>query len=98
MCFACNSSTKGSDIPVEEITNEASKEERHVNFDSTMVNKKKETPSDESLRMKHRTKSTKDCRTESAKTSVHFPLRTRTIKSSTAMLKGMRKELLDSAF
>ena len=59
-----------------------------------MVNKKKETPSDESLRMKHRTKSTK----ESAKTSVHFPLRPRTIKSSTAMLKGMRKELLDSAF
>ena len=51
MCFACNSSTKGSDIPVEEITNEASKEERHVNFDSTMVNKKKETPSDESLRI-----------------------------------------------
>ena len=90
MCFGCNSSTKGSDVSVEQITNEAVKAERHVNFVSSKENKKKETPSDESNRMKHRTQSTR--------TSVHFPLRPRMIKSSTAMLKGMRKELLDSAF
>ena len=90
MCFGCNSSTKGSDVSVEQITNKAVKAERHVNFVSSKENKKKETPSDESNRMKHRTQSTR--------TSVHFPLRPRMIKSSTAMLKGMRKELLDSAF
>ena len=90
MCFGCNSSTKGSDVSVEQITNEVVKAERHVNFVSSKENKKKETPSDESNRMKHRTQSTR--------TSVHFPLRPRMIKSSTAMLKGMRKELLDSAF
>ena len=98
MCFGCNSSTKGSDVSVEKITNEAVKAERHVNFVSSKENKKKETPSDESNRMKHRTQSTKECRTQSTRTSVHFPLRPRMIKSSTAMLKGMRKELLDSAF
>ena len=90
MCFGCNSSTKTSDVSVEQITNKAVKAERHVNFVSSKENKKKETPSDESNRMKHRTQSTR--------TSVHFPLRPRMIKSSTAMLKGMRKELLDSAF
>lgn len=98
MCFACGSSTKGAEVSVEDTTNDAIKQERHVNFDFTMVNKKKETPSDESIRMKHRTQSTKDCRVESTRTSVHFPLRPKMIKSSTAMLKGMRKELLQSAF
>ena len=98
MCFACNSSTKGSDVSVEQITNEALKAERHVNFESSKEQKKKQTPSDESNRMKHSIQSSKDCRTESTRTSVHFPIRPRIIKSSTAMLKGMRKELLDSAF
>lgn len=104
MCFSCESNSKiKSDIEIcydeqNEINNKSGP---HVQFDvdTPLENKSKKDTSTGSNTLKKRAESFKNLNDTSVQTtSVHFPIRPRSIKSSSAMIKGLRKDLLKNAF
>lgn len=105
MCFSCEANSKmKTDIEIgddkQNKINYKSDQHAQLDIDTSLENKsKKDTSTGGSNTPNQQTQSFKDLNESTAHTSsVHFPIRPRSIKSSSAMIKGLRKDLLKNAY
>ena len=104
MCFSCNEQTKTkTDILIEETPSKinSNKSQEKLSYSTNEHNK---APSSlEPQKINNRQPDSVKDNTINVKknnntNSVHFPIRPRIIKSSNAMLKGLRQDLINNAF